>query len=132
MMFVDASAMVAIIAKEPEYSALSVALAVGLSSTSPLAVYEASLGVARSLKLHPEAARDEVRKLLALFDVDILPITDADSDAALDAFARYGKGRHPAKLNMGDCFAYAMAKNRDLAILYKGDDFALTDVRSAV
>jgi ribonuclease VapC len=48
--------------------------------------------------------------------------------AALQAFARYGRGRHPAQLNMGDCFAYACARARNVQLLYKGDDFARTDL----
>ena len=52
--------------------------------------------------------------------------------SAFDAFMRYGKGRHPARLNLGDCFAYALAKQLDVPLLYKGDDFAKTDIRSAL
>lgn len=51
---------------------------------------------------------------------------------ALDAYLRFGKGHHPAKLNLADCFAYALAKSLDAPLLYKGDDFPLTDVRSAL
>jgi ribonuclease VapC len=51
---------------------------------------------------------------------------------AFDAFLRFGKGRHPARLNLADCFAYALAKQLDVPLLYKGDDFARTDVRSAL
>jgi ribonuclease VapC len=60
--------------------------------------------------------------------VNDTPVTQA----ALDAYLRFGKGRHPARLNLGDCFAYALAKALDAPLLYKGDDFALTDVRSAL
>ena len=57
------------------------------------------------------------------------PVVDA---VALDAYLKFGKGRHPAKLNLADCFAYALAKSLDAPLLYKGDDFARTDVRSAL
>jgi len=57
------------------------------------------------------------------------PVVDA---VALDAYLKFGKGRHPAKLNLADCFAYALAKSLDAPLLYKGDDFPLTDVRSAL
>jgi ribonuclease VapC len=57
------------------------------------------------------------------------PVVDA---LALDAYLTFGKGRHPAKLNLADCFAYALAKTLDAPLLYKGDDFPLTDVRSAL
>ena len=53
-------------------------------------------------------------------------------DLALSAFLRFGKGRHTARLNLGDCFAYALAKQLDAPLLYKGDDFARTDIRSAL
>ncbi len=57
------------------------------------------------------------------------PVVDA---VALDAYLKFGKGRHPARLNLADCFAYALAKSLDAPLLYKGDDFPLTDVRSAL
>ena len=61
--------------------------------------------------------------------VGVVGITPADGDAALEAFARYGKGRgHPAQLNLADCFAYAVAKNQGVALLFKGDDFSRTDL----
>jgi ribonuclease VapC len=60
-------------------------------------------------------------------------ITQEDAQAALVAFARYGKGRsHPARLNMGDCFAYAAARTRGMPLLYKGNDFTRTDIEPAV
>ena len=60
------------------------------------------------------------------------PASTAVDTLALDAYLRFGKGRHPAKLNLADCFAYALAKTLDAPLLYKGDDFPLTDVRSAL
>jgi ribonuclease VapC len=61
-----------------------------------------------------------------------MPITEKETGIALAAFARYGKGcGHPARLNLGDCFAYAMAKSYQTTLLFKGDDFGKTDIRSA-
>jgi ribonuclease VapC len=57
---------------------------------------------------------------------------EVDDARVLDVFLRYGKRRHPARLNLGDCFAYALAKQLDAPLLYKGNDFALTDIRSAL
>ena len=72
---------------------------------------------------------DFLTELVADKDVWIEPF-DADlSLIARAAFDRYGKGRHPAKLNFGDCISYALAKSRDLPLLFKGDDFPLTDIR---
>ena len=60
------------------------------------------------------------------------PITDKEAHTAFAAFSRYGKGRgHPAQLNLGDCFAYAMAKNAQATLLFKGEDFDKTDILAA-
>lgn len=73
-----------------------------------------------------------MRGLLDAMQIRIEPVTAEHADEALRAHARYGKGRsHPAQLNMGDCFAYAVAKSRRAALLYKGNDFGYTDLRSA-
>ncbi len=62
--------------------------------------------------------------------VGVTAVSPADGDTALEAFARYGKGRnHPAQLNLADCFAYAMAKRLGLPLLFKGDHFAKTNVQ---
>lgn len=64
-----------------------------------------------------------------------LRIADADDglvELAIEAFLRFGKGRHPAKLNFGDCFSYALAKRLDVPLLFKGDDFPHTDIRCAL
>ena len=60
-----------------------------------------------------------------------MPITVEIGRNALSAFERYGRGRHPAALNMGDCFAYACARQLDIPLLFKGDDFPLTDITIA-
>lgn len=75
----------------------------------------------------PESER-LVRSLLSELNVTVLPATDQIASNALDAFDRYGKGRHPAKLNFGDCFSYAGATAAGAGLLYVGDDFALTDL----
>ncbi|CAN5295645.1 hypothetical protein BH09PSE1_BH09PSE1_29370 [soil metagenome] len=61
----------------------------------------------------------------------MMSIGASEHRLALEAFDRFGKGRHPAALNMGDCFAYACAKSLAVPLLYKGDDFAQTDVEAA-
>ena len=63
--------------------------------------------------------------------IEIIPFDEPLSDLAFEAYGRYGKGRHPARLNMGDCAAYALAKARGWPLLYKGDDFAETDIERA-
>ena len=69
-----------------------------------------------------------MNRLIERFDIDVLPASAETASAAIDAFARYGKGRHPAKLNFGDCFSYAGARSLGLVLLYVGGDFALTDL----
>ena len=131
-MFVDASALIAIVTAEPEGEALAERLdAAPAPITSPVAVYEAALGIARKKQGGLEAAQADVAMLLDLARIDVVPIGPEDADRALDAFERYGKGTgHPARLNMGDCFAYAVARSHGVPLLNKGEDFALTDLGS--
>jgi ribonuclease VapC len=69
--------------------------------------------------------------LIARFRIEIVPFTEAQAWLARQAFKRYGKGRHPAKLNFGDCMSYALAKETGEELLFKGPDFALTDIAAA-
>jgi len=71
-------------------------------------------------------------ELIKASGVQIIPFTAEHAALARDAWRRYGRGRHPAGLNLGDCFAYALAKARNQPLLYKGDDFAHTDVKAAI
>jgi len=132
-MFVDASAIVAILTREPEADALANALEGETTlATSPIAVFEAVLGLCRKRHASVGEALADVRSFLELARVEVVAVTMDDAETALDAFARYGKGRgHPARLNLGDCFAYAGAQNRQMPLLFKGKDFTKTDVRSA-
>lgn len=133
MIFVDASAMVALLAREPEAAELEpILLGASAAITSPVAIFEASLAMGRVLAVDLDVARSLVGKLLSAASIEVVAISPSDADLALDAHARYGKGRgHPAQLNMGDCFAYAVARTHGADLLYKGDDFKLTDIRPA-
>jgi ribonuclease VapC len=132
-MFVDASAIVAILTRELEADALTDVLESARSPiTSPIAIFEAALGLCRKRHTSVEEAERDVGEFLELAGVRTASINDKDAHAALAAFSRYGKGRgHPAQLNLGDCFAYAMAKNARTELLFKGEDFDKTDIRSA-
>ncbi len=100
--------------------------------TSPIAVYEATLGLCRVKRASVEAAQARIHDFLRLAGIRIVALAPEACDGALDAFSRFGKGRgHPAQLNMGDCFAYAVAKAHGTPLLYKGEDFAATDIPSA-
>jgi ribonuclease VapC len=132
-MFVDASAIVAILTREPEADALANLLEEARAPiTSPIAVFEAVLALCRKRHASVEEAEEDIREFLELAGVTIIPITMAEAETALTAFSRYGKGRsHPAQLNLGDCFAYAAAKNHGRSLLFKGEDFSKTDIHSA-
>ncbi len=132
-MFVDASAMVAILTREPDADALADVLDTAEAPiTSPIAVFEAALGLCRKHHVSVEEAAADVQDFLATARIRLVPIAASEADTALTAFSRYGKGRgHPAQLNLGDCFAYAMTKSRRTSLLFKGDDFTRTDIRSA-
>ena len=132
-MFVDASAIVAILTRESEADNLADTLEKARTPiTSPIAIFEATLGVCRKRHASVEEAEQDVGEFLELAGVRIEPITDKEARTALAAFSRYGKGRgHPAQLNLGDCFAYAMAKNARTRLLYKGEDFDTTDILPA-
>lgn len=132
-MFLDASAIVAMLTDEPEGAAFRLAVAAERDPiTSPVAVYESALAVARRKGREPEAAHEIVASFLTSAEVRTVQIGDAEHRLAVQAFARFGKGRgHPAQLNMGDCFAYACAAAHGRRLLFKGEDFSRTDIPSA-
>ena len=128
--FADASALIAIIAGEDDADALADTLeADRVRLCSAVSVWEAVAGLCRSYALTVPDARTRTRGFLDAAGVRFVAIGEREADIAANAYARFGKGRHPAALNMGDCFAYACAKANDAALLYKGDDFARTDLR---
>lgn len=132
-MFVDASALVAILAHEPNCEELTSTLETASRPlTSGIAILEAVMAVGRLRAGTVAQAEKLVRDLIVSADVTEIPITSAETRIALSAYARYGKGQgHPAQLNMGDCFAYACASVHDVPLLFVGDDFSQTDIRPA-
>jgi ribonuclease VapC len=132
-MFVDASAIVAILTREADADELADALDAARSPiTSAIAVFEATLGVCRKRHTSVAEAQEDVSEFLRTAGVQTVSITSKEAEAARDAFSRYGKGRgHPAQLNLGDCFAYAVARTYRTPLLFKGDDFTKTDIESA-
>lgn len=73
-------------------------------------------------------ARPMIEGFLRRAEAEVIPFTREHYEAAIDAFLRFGKGRHPARLNFGDCLAYALARLSGLPLLYVGDDFSKTDL----
>ncbi len=138
-MFVDASVIVAILRREPGYDELEQRLVAsdGPFFVSPLVRFEAAVSFARARSgatRKPSAdllreSKDVVDRLIAVLGAEEIAITAEIGDSALEASIRYGKAvGHPAALNFGDCFAYACAKSLKVELLYKGNDFAATDV----
>jgi ribonuclease VapC len=133
MIFVDASALVSIAVRESDAVALAGILeAEQTRLCSAIALWETAAGLCRSYMFSVESARDRLNMLRELFGLQIVTIGEREHDLALQAYAQFGKGRHPAGLNMGDCFAYACAKSNRATLLFKGDDFSKTDIRVAV
>lgn len=129
-MVVDSSAVLAILFDEPERDAFSDALAAaGVRLMSTVNALETAVVV--SSRKGPYGAR-ELDLLLHRAEFDVVPFTSDHLRLARDAYERYGKGRHPAGLNLGDCCAYALARHAGEPLLFKGDDFPRTDVVSTV
>jgi ribonuclease VapC len=126
----DSSALVAILFKEEDAADYARALrdAASRAIAAPPVVEAAIVAEGRA---GPGMA-GELDDLLQAAQAEIIPFTAEHSAIARDAWRRYGKGRHPAGLNLGDCFAYALAKARGEPLLFKGEDFALTDVKAAI
>lgn len=128
-MFVDTSALVAILTREKDAAVLASALeAAATRHTSPLVRLETCTVLATKLDITPSNAEAIFDQLLEEAGIEILPIDDNIGRLAVRCFETYGKGRHPAKLNIVDCFSYACAKVLGAPLLFKGEDFSLTDV----
>ena len=91
-------------------------------------IFEAASVLSSKRKIAVSEASKILDDFLSALYVEVLPATRETASVALDAFARYGKGRHPAKLNFGDCFSYAGAKAAGTGLLYVGEDFSRTDL----
>lgn len=127
-MIVDASALIALLLREPAAPRIAAALAqspwaaVGAPTLTEAAIVAAARDV-------PPTA---LPALLVEAGIDVLPYTHEHATVAMHAYRAYGRGRHPAGLNFGDCMAYAMAKVADAPLLFVGDDFPRTDLRPAL
>ena len=129
MIFVDASALIAIIAGEEDADGLADILGAERSRLcSAMSVWETVAGLCRSYTFSIETAREHVAAFQAAAALQHVAIGERELTAALAAYTQFGKGRHPAALNMGDCFAYACAKTHGAMLLYKGADFSKTDL----
>ena len=129
-MIVDASALVAVIRREPDRAAILRAIAAADTRImSAATLVEVCLVVDGR---RDDALSRELDALLTALDVSVTPFTEAQARIARDAFRRYGKGMgHRAQLNLGDCYAYAASKDLGEPLPFKGDDFRHTDVDPA-
>jgi ribonuclease VapC len=129
-MVIDTSAIIAVLYREAEFEQF-VELINDADSCfiSAVSYFEASMVlIGRGT---PEAGI-ELDAFLERVEMDFVPFDHDQAKRARDAFVRFGRGRHPAGLNFGDCASYALAQVRGVPLLYKGEDFAKTDVISAV
>lgn len=129
-MIVDTSALLCILLREPDRTVFVEALRLNAGKLSVASYVEAALKLIAN-KEYPEP-NVVLAAAVDAFGIVLVPVDVEQARVAVDARLRYGKGRHPADLNYGDCFAYALAKVTGEPLLYKGDDFARTDVVSAL
>ena len=127
MIVIDTSAVVAIMAREAEAETFAIRIGATRSKYMSAGNYLESAMIAD----RRFSGRQDLDLWFRDQAVDIVSVDRGQAEVAADAFARYGKGRHPASLNYGDCFAYALARTLRAPLLFKGRDFALTDVLRA-
>lgn len=125
-MVIDSSAIVAVLLNEKNAAQIAQAIeAASQRLLSAATLLEASI-VIESRK--GEAGGRELDLLLYRAAIEIVAVDQDQAETARIAWRRFGRGRHPAGLNYGDCFAYALAKSRGLPLLFQGDDFSQTDI----
>lgn len=128
-MVIDTSPIVAIFFNEPDARLFRERIAEDpVRLISAATVVEAAMVIEARLG---EAGGAELDLWLHKADVEIVPVTAEHADQARRAWRRYGKGRHPAGLNFGDCFSYALATLSGEPLLFKGNDFSQTDIKAA-
>ncbi len=129
-MIVDSSAMIAVLRDEPDASAISEALQrASICRISAVTYAEAAIVI--DSNQNPVLSR-RFDDLLRVVNMRIESVTPRQAEIARYAYRDFGKGRHEAGLNLGDCFAYALAKDTAETLLYKGDDFCHTDIEPAI
>jgi ribonuclease VapC len=129
-MVIDTSALLAILQDEPERRKFNEAIEMADSRRMSAATFVESSMVVES-RFGAEGVRD-LDRLIERAEVEIVPVDVQQARTAREAFARFGKGRHAAGLNFGDCFSYALARVLGEPLLFKGEDFGRTDVVPAL
>ncbi len=130
-MIIDSSVLVAVILREPDARAFSRAIRVAPVRRLSAASY-VELAAVMDGRRNPVLS-GAIDELLATWRIEVAPFTVRQAQLAREAYQRYGRGSgHPARLNMGDCFSYALARDLGEPLLFKGADFALTDIELLV
>src|SRR4051812_15237903 len=125
-MVIDTSALIAILGLEPEAGALAQAIARDpVRLVSAASMLEASIVIAAR---HGAAGLRELDQLVSTASLRIMAVTAEQVDIGRRAYLSFGKGRHPASLNFGDCFSFALARSAGEPLLFKGNDFSQTDI----
>lgn len=126
ILIVDTSALIAVLFREQDWTHFHLTLE---------GAHHVAMSAASYLELFIVAERRvgqgiwaDIDRFLEKIEVEVVPVDVIQAKLARQAFERFGKGRHPAGLNFGDCFSYALAKYRNEPLLYKGDDFSRTDL----
>jgi ribonuclease VapC len=128
-MVIDSSALLAILFDEAEQRLFNEKIEADAVRFVSAASY-LEVAIIIDDRLGYEGARD-LTLFIAEAEIEIIPVTLEQAEIAREAYRNYGRGNHPARLNYGDCFAYALAKATQQALLFKGDDFAKTDIATA-
>ena len=130
MIVIDSSALIAILRREPEADGFLQIVAEAVSCLlSSISLLETSMVLAG--RTGDATSWTELDALIARARIEVVAQDAELTEAARAAFLRYGRGRHPAALNLGDCASYALAKHHDVPLLFKGADFPRTDLRAA-
>ena len=130
-MIVDSSAVIAVLNQEEGWHDIDAALRQASRPQMSAATY-VELGIVVDRLADPSVSR-RLDRLLAAWGIEVLPFTPSQARTARAAHRDYGRGSgHQARLNLGDCFAYALAADTGQSLLYKGDDFGHTDIESAL
>jgi ribonuclease VapC len=126
MIVVDSSVVVAVVREERESAQL-----LDILDQTPQSLMSVVSYVETNMVIAGRRADADLRQvgiLIKALGIEIVPVTLDQGETAVASFIKFGKGRHRARLNLADCFSYALAKTRELPLLFKGDDFLNTDV----
>lgn len=128
---IDSSALLAMLFLEEDAQEIANRIADSDQALVSAASY-AEAGIVLDNREYLSKKPNDLDELIEAFGGEIIPLDKEQAKKARKAYQKYGKGKHPAKLNMGDCFSYALAKQTNVPLLYKGNDFSETDITPAL